>query len=465
MGQIKNSAGQVFDDFSEWKKWAESPSEKWSGKQNILPELVKFLSFYPRIITQNTEGSDLSEHLSDKLQTRVNGNDMGIFSNDSWYYEEAKIYPWRDDLYNFMQMNLRKNVDGTYTLVKIEDTKGYTLEIPDLVSVIEQDALSERNLRCVVFPDNFDSSSPIKIDFEDVFIKWHSIAVKTLAPLNIICPKEKMEKLYNGRFPNMKYKTFRALRELYPEAFAVDNGKVIFDDHNGVGLTNGDYLYKLSSTDLFVSISAGNKFSLEESWEPNFDLKACKVVAVELSSDDGGFKEETIALPSTVDTVIVDRQLYELVLDGNPHNIFLYTKPVRLRINAPLQKIKARNVVEDYKNSDGEEHRSYIFNVPELCCEESIIPGYIRATLAIRDRVEAYDVITEINTKYIVSMHPEDINLRDHPVVGTRIHMASNGFEQHQTLVVYEPMEMIAEKIAKVATQDIIDRLKIGTYE
>ena len=249
----------------------------------------------------------------------------------------------------------------------------------------------------------------------------------------------------------MKYKTFRALRELYPEAFTVDNGKVIFDAHNGVGLTNGDYLYKLSSADLYVSISGGNKFSLEESWEPNFDLKACKVVAVELSSDDGDFKEETIALPSTVDTVIVDRQLDELVLNGNPHNIFLYKKPVRLRINAPLQKIKARNVVEDYKNSYGDEHRSYIFNVPELCCEESIIPGYIRATLAIRDRVEAYDVITEINTKYIVSMHPEEITLRDHPVVGTRIHMASNGIEQHQTLVVYEPMEMIAEKIAKVS--------------
>lgn len=464
MGQIKNSAGQVFDDFCEWKKWAESPSEKWSGKQNILPELVKFLSFYPRIITQNTEGSDLTEYLSDELQARVDGNDRGIFADDSWYYKEAKVYPWRNDLYNFVQMNLRKNIDGTYTLVKIADIKGDTLEIPDLVSVVEQDALSERSLSCVVFPDNFDSSAPIKIDFKDV-LKWQSIEVQTLAPLNIICPREKMEELYNGRFPNMKYKTFRALQELYPEAFTVDNGKVIFDAHNGVGLTNGDYLYKLSSTDLYVSISGGNKFSLEESWEPNFDLKACKVVAVELSSDDGDFKEETIALPSTVDTVIVDRQIDELVLNGNPHNIFLYKKPVRLRINAPLQKIKARNVVEDYKNSYGDEHRSYIFNVPELCCEESIIPGYIRATLAIRDRVEAYDVITEINTKYIVSMHPEEITLRDHPVVGTRIHMASNGIEQHQTLVVYEPMEMIAEKIAKVATQDIIEPSKIGTYE
>ena len=459
MGQIKNGAGEVFDNFCEWKKWAESPSEKWSGKQNILPELVKFLSFYPSIITQNTEGSDLTEYLSDELQARVDGNDRGIFADDSWYYKEAKVYPWRNDLYNFVQMNLRKNIDGTYTLVKIAEIKGDTLEIPDLVSVIEQDALSGLSLRCVVFPDKFDSSAPIKIDFKDVF-KWQSIEVQTLAPLNIICPREKMEELYNGRFPNMKYKTFRALRELYPEAFTVDNGKVIFDAHNGVGLTNGDYLYKLSSTDLYVSISGGNKFSLEESWEPNFDLKACKVVAVELSSDDGDFKEETIALPSTVDTVIVDRQLDELVLNGNPHNIFLYKKPVRLRINAPLQKIKARNVVEDYKNSYGDEHRSYIFNVPELCCEESIIPGYIRATLAIRDRVEAYDVITEINTKYIVSMHPEEITLRDHPVVGTRIHMASNGIEQHQTLVVYEPMEMIAKKIAKVATQDIIEPSK-----
>ena len=138
MGQIKNSAGQVFDDFCEWKKWAESPSEKWSGKQNILPELVKFLSFYPRIITQNTEGSDLTEYLSDELQARVDGNDRGIFADDSWYYKEAKVYTWRNDLYNFVQMNLRKNIDGTYTLVKIADIKGDTLEIPDLVSLVSK---------------------------------------------------------------------------------------------------------------------------------------------------------------------------------------------------------------------------------------------------------------------------------------------------------------------------------------
>ena len=43
--------------------------------------------------------------------------------------------------------------------------------------------------------------------------------------------------------------------------------------------------------------------------------------------------------------------------------------------------------------------------------------------------------------------------------------MASNGIEQRQTLVVYEPMEMIAEKIAKVATQDLIEPSKLGTYE
>ena len=88
-----------------------------------------------------------------------------------------------------------------------------------------------------------------------------------------------------------------------------------------------------------------------------------------------------------------------------------------------------------------------IFNVPALCEEQSIIPGYIRATLAYRDGYEVYDVISEINTKYIVSMHPEEITLRNQPVMGTRIHMASNGIERHQTLVVYEPMEMIAEKI------------------
>ena len=97
-----------------------------------------------------------------------------------------------------------------------------------------------------------------------------------------------------------------------------------------------------------------------------------------------------------------------------------------------------------YRNGEYEEYKSYTRNLP---IQEYFPDG------GLKKAGEVYDEITEINTRFIVSMSSEEITLRDHPVVGTRIHMASNGIEQHQTLVGYEPMEMIAEKIARAVIQ------------
>ena len=127
---------------------------------------------------------------------------------------------------------------------------------------------------------------------------------------------------------------------------------------------------------------------------------------------------------------------------------------VKYFVGNGIPKLIERALPSDVdKETFDKDRERYVFNVPELCEENSRIPGYIRATLAFRDGVEVYDEITEINKRFIVSMSSEEITLRDHPVVGTRIHMASNGIEQHQTLVVYEPMEMIAEKIARAVIQ------------
>ena len=56
----------------------------------------------------------------------------------------------------------------------------------------------------------------------------------------------------------------------------------------------------------------------------------------------------------------------------------------------------------------------------------------------------------EINTDHIVLMSPETIFHRDRPVGGTRVHLAWNGNEQSfLSVLAYEPMDMIAEKLNK----------------
>ena len=346
-----------------------------------------------------------------------------------------------------LNMSLRVNSDGTYTLVRLNALRGDSLIIPELVSVIEPMALQGHSLMRVFFPKNFTSKNPIHINF----LKdgcGRNLSVITSSPLDIRCDEESLNAIYNERFFNLKYRTFVSLYELYPQAFTMsENGKCMFDE--GEFTKNLNMMKNVSADGTFVQVKAGNE--LDEVLE----LDGCmNIIAMELLGKKSYREEEikTRVIPASVDTLFVDTPLDELIIEGNPHNVFLYQKPKNLKINAPLSKVNASNIVRDYKESYGEQHDNYIFNVPDLCDEDSAIPGYIRATLAFRDGVEAYDVITEINTKFIVSMSPTDITHRDHPVMGTRIHMASNGIERHQTLVVYEPMEMIAEKIAKVTT-------------
>jgi hypothetical protein len=172
-----------------------------------------------------------------------------------------------------------------------------------------------------------------------------------------------------------------------------------------------------------------------------------RIVAVELLPGLG--EKHPVVLPDSVDTLFIGHVPDELIIEGNPHNVFYNDRLAHSRVvvNAGIQELNSREIFERYKVAIFKEDEKIIFNLPTLCAEKSIIPGYIRATLALRDGFEQYDVITEINTKFIVSMHPEEITLRNKVVTGTIIHMASNGIERHQSLVVYEPMELIAEKI------------------
>ena len=84
-----------------------------------------------------------------------------------------------------------------------------------------------------------------------------------------------------------------------------------------------------------------------------------------------------------------------------------------------------------------------IFKAPELCKEESAIPGYISVT----NRYD--DEICQINTKYIVSLAPCCFERYDGPVCGTKIELANIAGNEVKTSIidVYEPVKMIEEKI------------------
>ena len=474
MGQIKNRAGQVFADFNEWKKWAEQPSEQHAGYNNVLPELVEFFGFYPHLLEEGN--SDYAETCTEKAIPIF--NDGGEIKNlcdlliDDVAYSSIAVY---HKIYTSMELTPKE--DGTYKLDSIRDldTSYEWLTIPDVVTEIESDALTSKSWKGVNFPDTFNTNAKIKVSLES---SWRRPAeISTINPLNIEVRGVKMEEVENSRF-NIKYTTFKHLCELYPAAFKPNKEGEVWADKSELctaldgRCARGVRMIMLSESEKFVQIDPDTLFppkpynpwarrdsieTIEERFGEEMAAKKlarfkqfedASTVAVELIPGFG--EKHPVALPASVDTLFINRIPDELVIEGNPHNVFLYYNGLaqkRAVINAGIQELNSKEIFERYKVAWGKDDERIIFNLPPLCDEKSIIPGYIRATLAFRDRYETYDVITEINTKYIVSMHPEEIKLRNQPVIGTRIHMASNGIEQHQTLVVYEPMEVIAEKI------------------
>ncbi len=83
-----------------------------------------------------------------------------------------------------------------------------------------------------------------------------------------------------------------------------------------------------------------------------------------------------------------------------------------------------------------------VFAAPELCQEESEVPGYIKATMTKNDE------IVDINTKYIVSVEPDEIE-RYHPLTGSIITCAANGVEGMFQIRVYESCDMVLQKIER----------------
>ena len=444
---IKNLSGQEFADFDAWKEWAKNDS-------NINPLVVKFLTFYPWIITEK-DGAQASEEFSNKLEEQ-----FIAYSYDSLIrkYEckdlEPLGYEWYEYFYNFSAMKLIPNGDGTYTLANVHFRASDNLHIPECVSRIECNALEGVGFKSLTFPKNFASTSPIYISLHQSSYSWSSDYVYTVFtrhPLNIEFYQEKSGNLKNGYYYELLYTTFRRLCSVWPSAFEGENSP--FDDM--VFLREGGHLRRISNDSVYAAYSASNALQLHDVTLPipsksdEVPLEECKVVAMEIlpKNNRDKFVTNIITVPESVEVLIVRRKIKELIILGNPKYVYLDEVPDKVKVNAKITEVRSQTLKEAYREYG---YKRVVFNLPDLCNEESVNTGFIRVTAAEVGRYDGRDRVVEINTDHIVLMSPETIFHRDRPVGGTRVYLAWNGNEQSfLSVLAYEPMDMIAEKLNK----------------
>ena len=461
MGQIKNKAGHVFADLNEWKEWAILEKEPISC-DNIHSDLVRFVSFYPWIITNEEDGAIKTEEFSSKLTEKLRYPYAYILSlnkEDIFSIE----YDWMKELYVFLHMKLENNGDDTYTLKGFKYIKGHSvldgecLRIPECVSCVDYKALMNKRFKHIVFPKNFVSNSPIYVSLDSSDL-WDPTTIAPRQPIEIESDKDRLSGVKNPYFSDLRYNTFKRLCSVWPSAFSGVEG---YDPKSTIEeivyLDKGGNIRRLTEDSVYVSYAPSNGklsndivFASSQMKKDSYQLplNECRIVAMEISPETYRETAEVkhAIIPESVDLLIVGRQLDELTILGNPRYVYLDDVPKKIRVNCALSEVKSETLKELYRK-DGASR--IIFNVPELCHEESVNPGYIRATaLCGRSYEPIYDIVVEINTNFIVSREPVEIDIRDRVITGTKIFLAWQDVERYQKVyIVYEPMEMIAEKI------------------
>ena len=144
------------------------------------------------------------------------------------------------------------------------------------------------------------------------------------------------------------------------------------------------------------------------------------------------------------DLSVFHRNLSVLDFMGNipeTNGIFSDSSIENLRVNTSRKKTTIPDDILAALHLDDSRRRGNVtFAAPELCEEPSKVAGYIRATLAKNDE------IVDINTKYIVSVEPYKLESYT-PLTGSLITCAPCNRETSYQIVVYEPCEMILQKV------------------
>lgn len=320
--------------------------------------------------------------------------------------------------------------------------------------------------------------SPHRIDINEIDIPSFSVIFTNTEELN-----------WNQPFVVCKDSLFRLnisclldLKSQFPNAFSeTGQGKCFFDN-----VWNDEcFEYRSLDKDSVMSIGIWGRKELivPEICKQGEDPKEKKIIAC-------CFKcaPKRIYFPKTVQYVAFcyergEKKQFELfdfagkLPSFSEHNSGIDgAKLELLRINAPvaetdvptLLKIMLEDAIDTGRNKY---NGKVIFAAPALCEEDSSVPGFIRVTARLRDNYRLKDqisgkdkdIIISLNTRYIGSVEPFDIETYT-PCVGSLVHIVTTGVEKHYTYVVYEPVETIMEKIRQTREhldlESMIDRIR-----
>ena len=195
-------------------------------------------------------------------------------------------------------------------------------------------------------------------------------------------------------------------------------------------------------------------------------------------------KIETLRIPASVTEIgkkaFLHAHIKTIVFEGqwtdniDPEAFVDFKCEEGIRINDSAQNISSYN---DLFEAVDEDCNKLTLAAPRLCKEESPTIGYIRATQVYYwegyrrrwNNVMHNEGIVDINTRYIVSVKEYDIPTYT-PIKGSIITLFGfDGDCQHYSVIVYEPLEMVLEKIDTAVRQinatgctvdELIDRIK-----
>ena len=315
------------------------------------------------------------------------------------------------------------------------------------------------------------------IDIDEIEIPSFSVVFANTEELN-----------WNQPFVVCKDSSFRlniscllALKSQFPNAFS-DNGqgKCFFDN-----VWNDEYWeYRSLDEDSVISIGIWGREELivPEICKQGEDAKKKQIIACCFN-----YAPKRIYFPKTV-------QYVAFCYEGKETKFELFdfagklpsfaecnsgidgAKLELLRINAPVAETDVptllKIMLEDAIDTGRIKYNGkVIFAAPALCEEDSSVPGYIRVTARLRNKYRLIDqisgkdkdIIVSLNTRYIGSVEPFDIETYT-PCVGSLVHIVTTGVETHYTYVVYEPVETIMEKIRQTREyldlESMIDRIR-----
>lgn len=234
---------------------------------------------------------------------------------------------------------------------------------------------------------------------------------------------------------------------------------------------DGHSCVKYANMESFFNISYGNydanpSCRADIVYINNEKITDCLIVpdTIEIISKNTlvGLKIDTLIIPSSVTKIEMQENYHKKDLkvvnfEGKipeTNNSFNNFNIRVLRVNTPRKQTTFPDDIKEafYVNPRTFDRSKIVYAVPELCKEQSQVPGYIKVTNAFDDE------LVDINTKYIVSIELYDFNNSDnlrynpdlekyHPHVGSLIKCAANSNERGVEYFVYEPPKIVWEKI------------------